>query len=121
MTNLSPQDTFQLPPDRYAPSGTLRFDDDERVDLHKANPEFMTPAELARFATELALPKHTISAHETVDRGRVEFGEGVVTTLERTISPSIEWVDTATLTQAGKAIIAFRTTATMQPIDSQKV
>lgn len=124
MTNLASQDTFQLP-DRYAPSGTLEFDDGERVDFHAANPDLMTPAELARFATELAAPSHHVVSGEAekIDTHRIEFGSGVVDAVEHmppAASALHESIKPQALASIGAVLVALRARAASRSADAQE-
>lgn len=124
MTSLTSQDTFQLP-DRYAPSGTLEFGDGEQVDFHTANPDLMTPAELARFATELAEPGHHISSDEAVklDTHRIEFGSGVVDAVEHmppAVSEIHERINPQALASVGAVLVALRVHAASRTTSGQE-
>ena len=95
----------------FAPSGTLEFDHNEQVDLHKS--ELASVSDLARVATELADSMHHVGEGEAVDRRRIEFGGGIVasaTTESRplTSTPEIERIDPLALAQVGTFLVALR-------------
>lgn len=110
MTTLPQPDTFRIPgqfAERFAPSGTVEFGDNEQVDLHASR--LMSVAELSRTATELAAPTHEVTPNEVIDRGRVEFGRDVIA-VEQYVSQreSPEHIDTMALVQIGRVLFALR-------------
>jgi len=75
---LSPQaDTFNIPSktedylEPIAPSGTVGFLDGENVGLHVSDLDRIT-----REATDIAVPMHVVTQHETLDGKRLEYGYG---------------------------------------------